>query len=148
MTGSRLIGLVVAILAIGGVAYFVIPGFRAKADDMWDKHAGWNEEARRKDPVGFIEYSVKKLEDNIGKFDSIRTDLRTGKGNVEKMKQENQAKQAFNENQLAEFKAAYKTAKASNRWPVTIAGRNYSEAELKSPGRAPALRKSDVRRRG
>jgi hypothetical protein len=132
MTGSRLIGLVVAIAVIGGAAYFLIPGFRAKADTLWDKHGGWNEEARRKDPVGFIKHSIDQLEANIDKFDVIKAEVRGGKATLEKMKLETQAKQTFAENQLAEFKAAFKTAKASNAWPVAIAGRNYSEAELKS----------------
>jgi hypothetical protein len=132
MTGSRLIGLVVAVVVIGGAAYFLIPGFRAKADEMWAKHGGWNEEARKKDPVGFIRHSIAKLDENISKFESIRVDLRTGKNKLEKMGQENAAKQTFAENQLAAFKAAYKGAKESGTWPVSIAGKSYSEAELKS----------------
>jgi hypothetical protein len=127
-----LIGIVVAILAIGAVAYFVFPSFRAKADALYEKHGGWSDEARRKDPVGFIKHSIDKLEANIAKFDLIKAEVRGGKATLEKMKQETQAKQTFAENQLAEFKTAFKNAKATNAWPVAIAGRKYSEAELKS----------------
>jgi hypothetical protein len=132
MTGSRLLGLVFAILLIGGAAYYFIPGFRAKVHEKWDKHGGWTDEARRDDPVGFIKHSIETLQANIDKFDNIRIDLRTGKSTLEKAAQENDAKLRFAENQLVEFKNAYKTAKESGKWPVSIAGRPYSEAELKS----------------
>lgn len=132
MTGSRLIGLVVAVVAIGAVAYFVFPGVRAKADALYEKHAGWNDEARRKDPVGFIDYSIKKLGENIGKFDSVKADLATAKGNLDEMKRSNQEKMAFADKNLGEFKSAFQTANGGKGWPVSMAGRSYGEAELKS----------------
>jgi hypothetical protein len=132
MTGSRLIGIVVAVAAIGAVAYFVFPGIRATIDDAYDKHAGWTPEARKKDPVGFINHSIEKLDANIAKFEDIRIEVRTGKANLEKMKGENEQKIKFNSNQLAEFKAAFKTASDANKWPVDVAGRKYSENELRS----------------
>ena len=82
MTGSRLIGIVAAIVAIGAVAYFVFPGVRTKMDEFHDKHMGWgNPEARKKDPVGFIDYSIKKLEDNS----DAQTSLKIGgsRGDIE-----------------------------------------------------------------
>jgi prefoldin subunit 5 len=132
MTGSRLIGIVVALAVLIGAAYFIFPGFRAKADALYEKHAGWNEEARRKDPAGFIRHSVETLDANIAKFETIKTDVRTGKATVEKLKTENEQRLAFNTKNLGEFKVAYKTAKESSKWPVDIAGRKYSEPELKS----------------
>jgi hypothetical protein len=132
MTGSRLLGLVFAILVIGGAAYFLIPGFRAKADDLWQKHGGWNEEARKKDPVGFIDYSIKRLDENIGKFDGVKADLMTAKGNLDGMKRSNQEKLAFAEKNLGEFKLAYQSAAGGKGWPVSLAGRSYTESDLKS----------------
>lgn len=132
MTGGRLIGLVLAVAAIGAVAYFVFPGFRAKVDDIVEKHGGWNEEARRKDPVGFVNYSIKKLDENIAKFEGIRVDVREGKNKLDKMKAENEMKIRFNANNLNEFKVAYKSATDGGKWPVNVAGKGYTEAELKS----------------
>ncbi len=129
MTGSKLIGLVVAIVAI---AYFAFPGFKAKVDDVYDKHAGWNEEARRKDPVGFMDYSIKRLGENIDKFESAKASLGSAKAKLDELQRTNQEKLAFAEKQLNEFKMAYKAAKADNKWPLEVAGKKYSEAELKS----------------
>jgi hypothetical protein len=126
-----LIGIVAAVVAIGAVAYFVFPGIRAKIDSTYEKHAGWTPEARKKDPVGFIDYSVSKLETNIAKFESLRTDVRTGKSKLEKEKAENESKLKFNTNLLAEMKTAFKTASESGKWPVEIAGRKYDEKDLR-----------------
>jgi phage shock protein A len=132
MTGSRLIGIVAALIVIGVVAWVVSPSFRAKAGKAWTDHAGWTDEARREDPVGFIDYSIKQLDDSIGKFDSAKVDLAQAKGKLEGMKQTNAEKLAFAEKQLGEFKAAYKTAEGGKGWPVEIAGRSYSQDQLKS----------------
>lgn len=132
MTGNRILGGVFALLVIGGIAYFAFPGFRAKVDDMHDKHFGWTPEARRKDPVGFIDYSIGKLTENIDKFGQARTDLVAAQTKLGDMQRENSAKVAFAEKQLAALKVAYQEAGSGKGWPATVAGRAYSEGELKS----------------
>ena len=129
--GNKL-GWVVGIVILGIVAYFLFPGFRAKMDKTYDKHFGWNAEARRKDPVGFMEFSISKLGENITKFEEARGSLRVAQAKLEDMKSDNSGKLAFAEKQLVEFKAAYKTATGGKGWPVALAGRNYTEGELKN----------------
>jgi hypothetical protein len=127
-----LLGIVFALLVIGGAAYYFVPGFRTKAQSWWGEHGGWNEESRKKDPVGFIDYSITKLGENISKFDSVKADLMTAKGNLDEMKRTNQEKLAFADKNLNEFKVAYQAAVGGKGWPVSMAGRSYSENELKS----------------
>jgi phage shock protein A len=129
--GNKL-GWVVGIVVVGIVAYFLFPGLKEKVDSTYDKHLGWNAEARRKDPVGFMEYSIKKLGENVAKFEQARGDLRVAMAKLEDMKRDNSGKLAFAEKQLVEFKTAYKTASGGTGWPVSVAGRSYSEGELKS----------------
>jgi hypothetical protein len=129
---NRIVGWIVVVVLVGVGAYFVFPGFRSKVDATYDKHFGWTPEARRKDPVGFIEYSIGKLGDNVTKFESARGDLRVAQTNLEGMKRTNEEKVAFAEKQLQEFKGAYQAAKGGKGWPAAVAGRSYSEAELKS----------------
>lgn len=133
MTGSKLIGLVLAVLAIGGAAYFFSPGFRAKVDAQYDKVGGWTEEARRNDPVGYIEFSVGKLRDNVAKFEEMGASLRGSKASLEQKKKENENKIAFAEKTLQELKAKFLEVKGgAAKWPVEIAGKPYSEADLKN----------------
>lgn len=128
--GNKL-GWVVGIVVLGIAAYFLFPGFKSSVDKLHDKHLGWTPEARRKDPVGFMEYSIEKLGDNITKFEQARGDLRVAQAKLEDMKRDNSGKLAFAEKQLVEFKAAYKTATGGKGWPVALAGKNYTESELK-----------------
>jgi hypothetical protein len=132
MGGNRLLSLIVVLLLVGAGAYFLFPGFRTKVNDTVSGLTTWNAEARRKDPVGFIDYAMKALGANVDKFEAVRSDLRVATAKLEKLRGENQAKQAFADKQLEEFKKAYKGAKDGNAWPVTVAGRPYKEGELKS----------------
>ncbi len=132
MTGNRIFGAVFAVAVLGAIAYFALPGFRTKVDKTYDKHFGWNAEARRSDPVGFIEYSIEKLTANIDKFTEARSNLQLQQAKLADMKRENDGKVAFAEKQLEAFKGAYQVAGAGKGWPASVAGKSYSEADLKS----------------
>lgn len=129
---NRIVGIVLAVIGLGAIAYLAFPGFRAKVDDIRDKHLGWTPEARRKDPVGFIDYSIGKLNENIGKFEQARGDLTLASKKLTDLGGENEAKIAFAEKQLEAFKGAYKEAKGGKGFPVTVAGASYDEPSLKS----------------
>lgn len=133
---GRTLQLLIAVIALAAGAYFLLPGFRAKVDSQLDKVGGWNEEARRHDPVGFIDFSIAKLETNIGKFNEVKGSLAVAKAKLAKLHEDNQSKLAFAGKQLDEFKAAFKKAtgsapEAGSGWPIEIAGKSYGEADLK-----------------
>ena len=130
--GGKLFAILGTVIVLGVAAYFIFPGFREKVDDVYDKNFGWTAEARRKDPVGFIEYSIKKLGKNVEKFEDTRGELRAAQSKLQQMKEENTAKSSFAEKNLEAFKAAYKDAKGGKGWPTSVAGKSYTEAELKS----------------
>ena len=132
MGGNRLISLLVVLLLAGVGAYFFSPWFRTKVDDTIKNMKAWDAEARRNDAAGFIEYAMKELGSNIGKFEGIRADLTVATRKLEKMKGDNQATLAFASKELDSFKVAYKEAAGGKGWPVTVAGRPYKEGELKS----------------
>ncbi len=135
--GNRLISLLVLVLLAGAGAYFFSPWFRTKVDDTIKNMKAWDAEARRKDPAGFIEFAMKELGSNIGKFEGIRADLTVAQRKLEKMKGDTEGTLAFAGKELDSFKAAYKEASGGTGgggkgWPVTVAGRPYKESELKS----------------
>jgi hypothetical protein len=132
MGGNRLLSLIVVVVLVGVAAYLLIPGVRTKVDETVKGLTSWDAEARRKDPEGFIKYAQGQLTKNIDKFEALRGTLRASSVKLEKEKTTHQAKLAFADKELEGFKTAYKGAKASNTWPVTVAGRPYKEAELRS----------------
>ncbi len=123
--------LVLIVLAAGVAAYFVLPGFRTKVDSKIEEIGGWNDAARKQDPVGFIDYSIGKLEDNIAKFGSVKGDLALAKAKLQKLHDDNTAKLSFAGRQLGELKSAFKEASAGKGWPVELAGQSYDEGQLK-----------------
>jgi len=129
---GKAVGLVLAVVVLGVVAYFAFPGFKAEVNKRIDKVGGWTDEARRQNPVGFIEFSERKLKENIDLFETQRANLVTARSKLEDIKRENQQKQAFAEKQAEEFKLAFKKTSAAGSWPVQVAGKPYSEADLKS----------------
>jgi hypothetical protein len=131
---NKIVGIVIAVIIIGAVAYFALPGFRSKVDSTYDKHFGWTPDARKKDPVGFIDYSIQKLGENITKFEEARTSLRVQQGKLEDLKRTNSEKIAFAEKLLATLKAGYKeaTGEGGRGWPITVGGKSYTEADLKT----------------
>jgi hypothetical protein len=128
---SKIIGWVVTLVVVAAAAYFLIPGFRTKVDDAIDGARSWDAEDRRKRPVQFIEYSEKRLEQNIGKFEDSLADLRLSQKTLERMGSENANKLQFTAKHLDEFKSAYVSANGAGKWPVSVAGASYTEADLK-----------------
>lgn len=132
MGSNRLVSLLVVVVLAGAGAYFLFPGLRTKVNDTVKGWKAWDDEARRKDPVGFIDHARKTLEENVSKFEEARTSLRAASMKLEDMQKEQQGKHAFAEKSLDAFKAAYKEASGGKGWPATVAGRAYKEGELKS----------------
>ncbi len=129
---GRALGLVLLVIAVGVGAYLWLPGFATKVDDKIEKLGGWNEEARRHDPVKFIDYSITKLTDNVAKFGEVKGSLALAKAKLQKLHDDYQGKLSFAGKELDNFKTAFKEASGGKGWPTTIAGRAYSEAELKA----------------
>ena len=130
-SGNGALKVVLFLVAAGAAAYYFVPNFRTKVNQQVDKLVGWNEEAIRKDPVGFIDHAISTLEKNIAKFDLMKSDLAVAKAKIQQLHESNGDKLSFASKQLDEFKDAYKEAKEEKEWPAEVAGKEYSELELK-----------------
>jgi phage shock protein A len=127
-----LVTLLVVVLLAGVGLYFFSPWFRTKVDDTVAGMQKWDAEARRKNPVGYIEYATKRLETNVEKFENVRTDLAVASAKLKDMKAKNTQKITVADTTLESLKAAYKEAKGGKGWPVKVAEGSYTEATLKS----------------
>jgi len=130
-TRGRAAAVVLMVLVAGAAAYFFLPGFRTSVRQQIDRVGGWNEEARREDPVGFIDFSIRKLSDGIATFESARGQIAMQRAKLADLTKTNQAKLDFSVKQLDAFRAAYKDATGGKGWPAGVAGKSYSEADLK-----------------
>jgi len=130
MKGLRWIVGLVVLVVIAVAAWQWLPGLRSKARDVYRKHGGWTEEARRDDPVGFLEYAEQKLAKDLAALNRSRSDLAQATQRIagEQTKTEGLLASAVT---LAEsFRTAYKGAAAAKAWPVEVSGASYSKEQL------------------
>jgi len=127
---SKTIVVIVVIAILGVLAWRFLPGCRQKAIDAYRKHGGWTEEARRADPVGFIEYAEQKLSADLDKLTDSRRSLgEAGQKIADELKKT--AGLQASAGRLAEtFRTAYRAAVAKSAWPVEVSGATYAKQEL------------------
>lgn len=126
----KLLRLLVALAVVGAVLWFAFPALRAKARQAFEEHGGWTEDARREDPVGFLEYAEERLRDDLDAFRRSRADMaaaaETSRVRAEESAQRVAAADAF----AGRFRVAYAAAEPSGAWPVTVEGASYGRDEL------------------
>lgn len=124
-------------LAAGGLALWAVmetdlaPGLRAKVNEQYREHVGWTAEARRNDPVGFLEHSHERLEDDAAQMEGILSDLSANQARVEKEIDQVQAKRQGLDALLQEGRELLNAAKRNDRWPVAFAGAEYDRDQLR-----------------
>ena len=123
-----LIAAVVAGVAI--LAWRKLPGLRTSIAGAVDEYGGWTEEARRDDPVGFIEYAQEKLAEDVGSFQESRVQLAEVRRNGEAEMARNQELLDLADELAARFRSSFQAAEASGTWPVEVKGASYTRDTL------------------
>jgi len=70
--------LIIFVVVVAG-AYFAwnnLPGLRDKVTQAANKYGGWTEEARKNDPVGYIEHAIKELDKDVVDFTAASAKLK------------------------------------------------------------------------
>lgn len=123
---------------IFGVIIFMIakdrfPGLVNKAKNAAESVAGWTEDARKDDPVGYIDYASKELSANLEKFKAAQGKLVETKAQAQAKNKEYQTKHLaavqLSEDARELFQAAEK-ATDGNGYPVTLLGEQYNRDQL------------------
>lgn len=126
--------LVLILVAIAGaLVWNFAPGCRQRAMDAYRQYGGWTEEARRADPVGFIEYAEGELRDDLQEFEATRGRLSEANATVSSELERTRELLAAAEELAGEFRAAYRSAEGAGAdagYPVDVQGREYARSEL------------------
>ena len=123
-----ILALAVVVLAI--VVWRLMPGVRQRARSAYDEYGGWTEEARKEDPVGFIEYAEGKLSGDLASFIESRQRLADAKVRIEAGLADNTLLLAAAEKLGGDFRQAYRQAAAAGAYPVELAGKAYTREEV------------------
>jgi hypothetical protein len=106
------------------------PGCRQRAADVYGKYGGWTEEARRADPIGFIEYAEGKLAEDLEALNQSRRSLADAEQTIELELADTRVLQQAADELAAQCRQAYQEAEASAAYPVEVAGKSYTRADL------------------
>lgn len=123
-------GLLVLVLILGGIAWFASPAFRGKVQKEYRERAGWTEEARRENPIEYINYAMETLKKDVEKLKSVQTEFARARTKLDEELKERQGKVQKAAFYLEGFKAKYNEAKEKNSFPVVVEDHKYTEQEL------------------
>lgn len=127
---SRLVIVIVLLVVLAVLAWKFMPGVRQKAVDVYREHGGWTEEARRADPVGFIEYAEGELQDDLAALEQTRVRITEARKTLASELDKHRSLLKEAEQLAATFREAYRQAETGPGYPVRVSGRDYGKDEL------------------
>src|SRR5687768_16228185 len=107
-----ILGLVVVVAVLDAIAWYLSPAFRTNAEGLYKERVGWTDDARRKDPVGYFDYAIARLQEDVKKLEEVRGKLNEAQGRLERVPLENRDKIQQAGLQAEGLKAKYLEAKA------------------------------------
>ncbi len=123
--------IIIFVVVVAG-AYFAwnnLPGLRDKVTKAANKYGGWTEEARKSDPVGFIEHAIEQLDKDVEGFESAKAAMLENKKSSEAKLEEYRNEEAQATELANAIKVQFKTAEDTNGWPITISGKPYDKSQ-------------------
>ena len=122
------------VLVFGAFFAFIIyqrnPGVKAKVDNALREQIGWNEEARKADPKGFIEHAIEQLKQDKATFTAQRSELAKVRDEATENLTKAEANIAKGNELAAAAKAAYQTAESGEAWPAKFSNSTYTRDQL------------------
>ena len=133
---KRVVVWLLVALAGGGAATLAIstycPGLWTQIDRKVTEVAGWTEEARQADPVGFVEYAGGKLRQDLETLQKTRRDLAAEIGGLAEKLRQQRALRDHARGLAEKFRTAYREATARQGFPVELCGGAYTAEQLKA----------------
>ncbi len=129
----KLVKLILILLVVVGVGYAVwrfLPGVRTKVESTVEEYGGWTDDARREDPVGFLEYAQEKMSADLQAFQKAKQDLAAARVKAEEEMQKTEDLRAAAERHSLEFRGAFQAAEASAAFPVAVSGAQYERDDM------------------
>lgn len=122
-----------AALVLGGLAVWQFsPSARGKVRNVFEDFGAWTEEARKDDPLGYMDFAIKRLKEDESKFSEAKGSLASAKKKAETRKDEFTTKHE-NAIELADLlKSTFQGAEAGSGYPVDFRGDSYTRDQLVS----------------
>ncbi len=124
--------VLVVLAVVGGVAVGLSPAMRAAAYQQWANRFGWNEEARRADPVGFAQHAEHRLAQDLEEMQRTRRELAAEVGQLVRKTRQQQAMHDQGATLADEFRAQYQEAEANGGFPITVRNAAYTRQQAEA----------------
>ena len=69
MSPKKLINVIISIGIVTGLIYFFAPGIWTKGEKLYKEKVGWTSDARKANPVGFLNYTKENLTKSLSKIE-------------------------------------------------------------------------------
>lgn len=125
------IGLVVAVLVVGGVIYFLSAPSRQSMKDSYTQFADWTPENIAANPVGYLNFAEEQTRDAMQKLKASEISIAQKRGSLENMKADADKAITVGTQAMDELKASYKIAEAGSSFPVSFHGKTLDQASCK-----------------
>jgi len=136
--------LILAVLAaIAFAVWKYMPGVRTKVESTVDRYGGWTEEARREDPVGFLEHAEGKMSADLDAFKQAKRDLADARSRAQEELEKTEGLRDAAASHSLDFRGAYRAAASGDAFPVQVAGASYSRDDLVSQVRLLLLQQGN-----
>jgi phage shock protein A len=106
-----------------------MPGLRAKASGAVGGVAGWSEEARKADPLGFMDYAEKQLNKHMSQLKDARRNMQEAMQRISDETERNGVLLESATKLAHDFRGAYRKAMVDG-YPIEVAGGTYSRESL------------------
>ncbi len=110
--------------------YAFAPKLWTQGESILRDHLSWTEEAKRKDPVGYLNYARRRLEANIAKMEDIAGKLEDRIQRLQQEARKSKNHQGKYKTLLYRGRAIYMNAEKSSRYPVEFVSARYKREEL------------------
>ncbi|MCA9057112.1 MAG: hypothetical protein KDA85_01375 [Planctomycetaceae bacterium] len=122
--GAVMAGFVLMVIA----AYVRSDGFQQSIDRTVNEATGWNEEARKEDPQGYLDFVEKRLTQDLKTMQQTRKALAAEMNNITEQEQQLDAKVKYARELADEFRAAWR----ADRFPVEIRHAAYTRDQTEA----------------
>jgi chromosome segregation ATPase len=123
--------IVLIVIVLVGI-YTFAPKLWTDGEALLRDYTTWTDEAKRKDPVGYLNYARRRLEANLQKMEEIKEKLEQRLRRLQGEKKKTTQNEGQYQTLLYSGRTIYRQAEQTSRYPVTFVGANYRKDELEA----------------
>ncbi len=125
------VGVLAVVLVGGAIWYYVSDPFKTKVDAGWKQGTKWTPENIAADPKNYLNYVEAETEKAILSLNASKIAVALNRGKLSQMRNDAQSQVSTGTKAVSELLEKYKSAEASNVWPVSFNSQTMDKDKTK-----------------